>query len=479
MALHVPNTGDALASQDAGSVRELWKKGVEMFEQSTDFYGPFEGTNESYPIHSERDTSKGGGHKITFTVQAGFHHEAIIGDNVIADADYEKIKTGSNELTVEFMRHATQYTIRAEEKMGMRGELMKGLPQQQAQWFGREKTDRLNFMWLHRGTSENQRYAGNKSSVNALRIGDTFKHNTLIENSQILRTMNGKPAHIGRDAGKNPIKGYCWVATTESLTALKLDTDYQRATREADVRGDDQIIFKGGYKRLDGSVINEYNPYDHDGYGAIGSVLSPKARLGNTLASADVASEIKGGGSATAAALTQIKYFKYFPNYAYQYNNEVTLTVSGTSYYVIIKNITGADAGKWGMYSYTTNNGNKLTINGALKNGTDLGNVTWDAAQNTNDHPIGSEVVLVNSSGVPYQHVIAMGAGAARRGYGMYDKERSTDEQEGGFLKQLYMTSVFGQEPRKDANGACPGFLVVTCAIHIPGWGVTPELLAA
>jgi len=478
MATHSPNSGDSLYSQDSASFRKIYQQEVEVYEQSTDFWRPFEGASASSPIWSKTDTSKGRGSKMVFTVKSGFYNEAVLGDTKFEDDDYEDIKIGSYELQVDWLRHGTSYTLRAEEHMGLRGELVMGIPEEQGKWLGREKTDRLMMMFRHRGGTANYTFAGNASSVDSLTTADTFSHDMVVENVQQLKTMNGKPAMIGTDGNRNEIKRYIVVPTTETLNSLETDPDYQRNLRDAGERGKSNDIFNGGYMDIRGSVVKEYCAYDHDGEGPIGSALFAKAELGTALTNAGIGDFITGGGSSTAAANTKAKYFRFFPNYAYPYLPGETIAVDGAAtYYVIVVNNSGADKGKFGFYSYNVNNGTKLTINGALtSSNTTLGGLTWDAAVNTNTHPSGSSVYLVNSKAVVYGWTPIIGAGSALRGYGNFKHKRSEQDVEGGHKKEVYITSVFGQEPRKDRRGRCPGFLVVCHAMSVPGLHFTPTL---
>ena len=94
----------------------------------------------------------------------------------------------------------------------------------------------------------------------------------------------------------------------------------------------------------------------------------------------------------------------------------------------------------------------------------------FDAAVHTNTHDAGTaSVYLVNQHGVPYGHTLFMGKQAARRAYGKYRNQRSEDSHEGGCVKDIFVTSVFGQEPVQDAAGRRPGYLILTHALQYAG----------
>lgn len=479
MATHSGTTGDTLYSKDSNSFRRLYAKEVEIYEQSEDFFAPMEGKGTSSLIWSKSDTAASIGSKITFTTRAGFYSEGVFGDDAFGDDDYEKTNIGSYDLIVDFLRQGTKQTIRAEEYMGLQGLLKAGIPQEQGKWLGREKTARLFMMYKHKGNAANTRFAGTATSVDALTSNDTFSHDMVVEFGRQLGIMNGKPAMVGRDKDGNEIRKYCVIASTETLNSLETDVDYMRNLRDASDRGQANYIFSGGYANLRGNVIKEYTAFDHDGEGPLGSPIVAKGELGAALADANVGNYIQGGGSTTAAANTRAKFTRFFPNYAYKYQNGDTLATSGSAtYYVIIVNPSDAatDPGKFGFYSYNVNDGNKLTINGALRSGGSLGGLDFDAAVNTNVHPVGAPFYLVNSKAVTYGQTLILGAGSALRGYGKYTRELMEQKVEGGFATEFYIVSSFGQTPRKDVRGRCPGYLIINHAINIPGLRYTPKL---
>ena len=68
------NTGTALAAMDANSVRILWQKVVDVYEQEADFWQQFEGTSKHSPIWVINDTSVGKGLKFRVTARAGYYN---------------------------------------------------------------------------------------------------------------------------------------------------------------------------------------------------------------------------------------------------------------------------------------------------------------------------------------------------------------------------------------------------------------------
>lgn len=500
MSFHTSNItgqgiGDALSNDpanaygDANAVRELWRKGVEVYEQTADFFSSMEGGNDAI-IQTINDTSKGRGQKITFTQMAGLYNEPKHGDELFNDQDdFESIKLHTNDLSVDYLRHGVRYTERAEEFMGMRGEIAVGIPRELGKWMGRQKSEKLFMMFLHKSGAENRIYAGDKGSINALTSADTLDWDTIVAANTKLSRLNGMPAKVGTDKSGNPIHRYVVVATTDALFSLEQDGDFKDIQQSSGPDGYENIMFKGGYTDIRGNIIKKYNPIDHDGYGAIASPLNPKAELGRSTAdgftnvTGGTGLRIYGGGSTVAADLTAKAYFKYFPLYAFKFLATETLVLANSLYgagnfYVAVFNHPNAptDPGKFGLYEISGNNGNLLTVvdkftaADVAPDAAWTGSPAWDANLHTNTHDAGfASIYLVNASGVPIGHTLFLGKQAARRGYGKHRNQRTEDSHEGGFVKDIFCTSVFGQEPCEDAAGRKPGFLVITHAIQYAG----------
>lgn len=503
------NTTSDISSQASNFLPELWKKGVQLSEAAENFFQQFEGPTESYPVMSVRDLSKGAGTKITFRTMSQLYGEGVQGETLIQD-NTEDFRVGSYNLTVDFLRHAVSYNRRLEEKTALASELKSNVPVMLGNWLGRMKTERLQKLFLHKGTAKNYVQANGKGSIDALAHTDTLSYDGLIAAGQQLRTRGARPATIGQ-VGKNKIQKFVIVSTGEGLLSLKSESKYLAALNAAAAaEGESSKQFTGGFVDLDGHVIRQFDPADHDGYGAIGSPINAKASLGvavsssaDILAASKTSLTLKGGGNATAAAKTAPKYFKYFSGYTYptgldqtetaiNFSNP-TGTASGTSYtagYVLI-----LSSGKYGLYKYTTNNGNTLNITKALVKSSDTiggsntlavkkatASTGWDASESvtlnanafadakiTNDHAVGDLVIECNSQGVPIGRTMVLGAMAAVRGYGSLDGERSEETFDGEFIRKTYITSIFGQSPYVRVDGEQPNYLVLNHAVRYAG----------
>ncbi|MBK1883663.1 DUF4043 family protein [Luteolibacter pohnpeiensis] len=474
------NTGDSLAAMDPGSVRKLWQQGVLVAEQSSDFFQEMESRGNKAIIQVKTDTSKGKGQEITFTNMSGFYDEPHIGEELFSGPDdFEETQISSYSLKVDWARHGYSFSDRTEEVMGMRGEIKSGANVELGKWLGRLKTDQLFGMFQLKLNSSNVLYANGKT-LNTLGSADTLVWDEIVTGGQSMKPLGGLPANIAAMGSRAPIWSQNVIATEAALTSLKMDPDYRQVLSQGDNRGKGNTLFAGGYPCIDGHCIVPYNPIDHDGIGAVGSFLNPKAFLGTAVAAGTTAIDITGGGNATDGAKTKKMYFKHFPGFAYRFIGEGTFAPATETRYFLIYNLTGADAGKVGMYSYTTgNNGNKITITGRLGSAasgiraTSLGDVTWDtgvwSGRHTDAHPSGSLIIPCNSKGVPIGDTLILGRQAALRGYGKYRGHRSQQVQEGGFIVQNFITSVFGQKIREDRIGRHPSVIRIRHAITYAG----------
>ena len=485
--INTPNSGAALQSMSAASIRLLWQKTFDVFEQTEDFLGQFEGDSKDSPIYTTTDTAKGAGMTLNITSRAGYYGRGKDGDNLFVNsADFEVDNIANNILKVDFLRNATSITQRTDEIMGMRGELASGQTVELGKWMGREKSARAFMTFLLKAGPQNKLVSGQPDETTLKTANGLSYAAGILAMGQALKPLGGRPCEVATVRG-NPVYKYCVIGSTPGLFSLKQDSDYKLLVKDAMPREkyDENPLFSGGYADIDGHRINEFNPIDHDGYGPVGSPLNPKAFLGAAINPGTVTFDILGGGSAAAAALTNIDYFRFFPNFAFTFLPSDVFTPGSTVQYLLVCNPKNAptDPGKFGFYSYTTgNNGNKITIVNRLGSAaagarvTTLGQVTWNTGVwlnlHTDTHPIGATVILANQYGVPIGDTLMLGAGALLRGYGSMRNVRSQWLVDGGFETRKYVTTIFGQCLRTNVRGVQPGFVKLRHAISYPELGL-------
>lgn len=489
------NTGDTLSAMAPNAVREMWQEGCDLFEQTADIFREFEGGPDAV-IETKRDFAAGNGMTINFTPRSGFHNTGRSGDQMFTSSDhFAKIKIGHDQLKVDYLRNAFQYTRRMEELMGMRNEITNGLNTEMGDWFGREQSFRLAMTTLHKINSDNILIAGGAASVAALTTAHLLTVDDITTMNSYSRSMGGMPAYLTTDELGNEVWGNVFIGVTAAITGgLKFDPDYKANLQNADIRGSGNLLFKGGIKAIDGNMVREWNDVDHDGDGPVGTPYNPKAYLGVEIAAGTTAFDITGGGVLNSAGTETLgDYFRFFPKRAFEFIAGDTLSTTATTwdlhdvggnkrFYVRITNPRNkgrADDNKWNMYECNVNAGNTITVTqrlGSAASGirvTTLGGVTWDGAKNADTHPSGALITLCNENGVTYGNSVMLLKQGLRRGWGAERLKRGQDMEEDGFNTKVYVRSIFGQAPRKRRDGVIPGVFVIRHALDYKGWNMT------
>ena len=271
-------TGTALETMAPNSVRHLWSQGFLMAEQSTDFFQKMEGNGPSAPIQVKTDTSKGRGQKITMSVMSGFYDEPHLDDELFdSPDDFESVAMDDFDLEVGWARHGIRNLETTEEIMGMRGEIASRFNVEQGKWLGRLKTEQIFQSIMLNLNGENVFYAGGKA-LDTLKSADVISWDEITTLGQAMKPLGGLPADIKGSNSAAPIWSNIVIPTEAAMTSLKLDPDYKTVLGASDILGPGNTLFSGKVRDIDGHVLHVYNPIDHDGVGAIGSPLNPKAR---------------------------------------------------------------------------------------------------------------------------------------------------------------------------------------------------------
>jgi hypothetical protein len=474
-----PNTATTLGTTplgNAANIRQLWRKGAMLAEQNEDFFMEMESRSETGHIWSQTDLSKGQGSIMNFTTQSGFYGKGKRGDALFENSgDFETIRQGNFKLKIDFIRNAVRTNKRMEEILGMKGDIESGVNVELGKWLGREKTKEVFALFFHKLPEANVVFAGGKT-LDTLKSADIFRWQEAVTAGHTLLPLGGLPANIAKRGSKSPIYSQSFISSTTALMGFKLDSGWQTVLQNGDKRGAGNTIFAGGYPSIDGHTIVPYNPIIHDGVGPMGSFINPQAFLGNAaLTAGTTARVVYGGGNADDHA--EADFFQYFAGAPYSFvdTGAITPEAALTKYFVIY-NLTGADAGKWGMYGYTGgNDGNKITSTihlGATVAGvqnTTVGGVVYDAALNTTAHPLGSMIIPVNSFAVPIGDTIVMARSAILRGYGSLRADHTVERLNGKFVTDRYITSIFGQSFKVDRKDRVTSALRIRHAISYPG----------
>jgi hypothetical protein len=297
----------------------------------------------------------------------------------------------------------------------------------------------------------------NGKSLDTLLSSDTFNTDLVIYGTGQLRDIGARPMNMRPHDGKAPVKlppvpGFLVFGTDVGMRPIKQDALYAQAVQLAQERGPENNFFTGQYIEIDGSYLYPWQNIRHGGYGSIGSALQPEAKLGvaivakatsNTFPGGQTptAGQVLGGGSAAAAALTNVDYFEFWRLFTWTLTNGLTVSIgTGTRYFAIIN----ATDGKVSFFSYTANNastgigGTANGLTGVTRLGstiagdynTTVGGVTWNTGAWTTAASggyagvsegliaVGSLMLECNSKGVPLCEAFGLGEMAAVCGYG-------------------------------------------------------------
>lgn len=364
---------------------------------------------------------------------------------------------------------------------------------------GKKKTEDMLMTLKASASSSNIIRPNFKSTRESLRTADTVGTQTIAKAGLVLSGLGGIPVKIEtstRQSGgaeKSYIEEFLFFGHQYALASLKSEPAYLQALQNAGLRGDKNPLFTGDFTDWDGHGIYRWLLRDHDAYGPVGSTLLPRAFLGQAIAADDATHNITGGGDATGATLLPApNYFEFFSNALYTFTNGNSVAADvATVRYVGIMNLTGADAGKVGFYSYQVNTGNTLVILGRLRAGaagisvTTLGNITWNTAPwvaagsgnfagLTDNHPAGSLIFEVNSFGVPFCGSLMLGEMAGVCGHGRLKGRnaiaaRTSQEGNHNMDHGIGVETVYGSAATKRTDGKTPNYVYVESAYNVDG----------
>lgn len=284
-----------------------------------------------------------------------------------------------------------------------------------------------------------------------------------------LTSLGALPMSMGaKDSGGSQASSYMYLSTQHALQSLDTEPAYLDAVTRAGERGASNPVFKGNYVEWNSTGIYRWNMIDHGNWGPIGSPLCPRAYLGVAITNATTGTEVKGGGNATAAAVTPApKYFQYFSNAPYAYHDGTTIGAdTSTDRYLMIINTDGT----YGVFNYRVNDGNKITLYTSPQ-------VSIGVGVETDDFAVGALIVECNAQGVPFGRSICFGREMIVAGRGSINGSavnprlgrKTTYEAPHGVSYAEGAEAVWGCAPVKRADNVYPGFVIVEHAIYVPG----------
>lgn len=486
-------TGAGLLTQDAtlddSIEHKIWIQGADLCRAEEDIFKGMEGKGEDSLIQTELTTKNGNGMKAIYPLVAEFGNSPKQGGDRFSNVeDFDDLEIGSDSVSCDYHRFATSSDDRSEEVLGMRGQLESKFNMLQGRQMGKWQCHHALMTILHKVNAENVVNPKGVTDQDNILSTDTLDMENIRRLKAMMAPLGGMPWRQSTDANGNEVRSYMLIATVNATFGLNSDPDYKESLRLGQTQGNSNPLWAGGFPRVDGNIIREWNPIDQPGAVKVGSPLNPHAFIGDAIAAATTADDITFGRNAANADKTGKPYAADFPLYAFPFQKGDTLswaTVKGwrltadDTFFVVVVNPPSAavDPDKWCLYEIDANNGNKLTMAKRLAAATSgvayttLGNVTWDADVNTEVFAEGALCYLATSYGTPLGASPFLGAAGLRRAWGKYKMALAYNNTiEGGFIKEQFTMSVFGHAPRKDFSGRVPGISVLRHAISYEGW---------
>jgi N4-gp56 family major capsid protein len=482
-----------MVAMNAKAQEELWVKRIYMgAEQANVFYDEMiGGPGSGKPFIQNDDLSKVDGNTINIPTVAPLGGPGAQGEGD-RSGNEEKLRIGGYPCKIGRQWFGIGITDVAQEETVVGSQWDNLANKLLRNRLGRKVSEDLkkNLIVAAQTSGINLIRPNFKNSREALKSADVV-NTPVITRSGLVASGNGaKPVGTIRNPGGGMIEQFLFFGNQLALAPLKSETAYLDAVKFAQQRGDGNPIFKGDFVDWDGHGIYREYLRDGDQYGPISSVTLPRAFLGEAIPADDAAYDITGGGDTTGATLIPAPaYFEAFSNAPWVYTNGTTIAADVlTVRYLAIYNLTGADAGKIGIYAYQANNGNVITMLERLRAGaggisvTTLGNITWGTAPWTTDfltdsHPAGSLIIEINSFGVPFTYSFMLGEMAGVCGYGSLKGRnaraaRTEEHRNHGMDHGIGVETVFGTAAAQRTDGRYPNFVVVESAWPADGFPV-------
>ena len=468
------NTYAAAVTDSSKLVGELFSKILMLQAKNMDALGAMEGPEGSgKPIITKTDLSKGAGNTVNFSVAARPGGRGTQGETAL---EAERIKLGSYPITVDFLRKGFALNDKIETFLAAGRDLKTAFALMAGEWFALQRQADVFMLWRRFADGTNTYRPNSRASTDTLLSTDYFKSADISEVAGLLKSR-GAPAPIVTKrnvsvAGSSEVKGYIVLGSDRFFNSMKTtDSSYQNALQNAGLRGNENVIWSGGYADWDGNKVFHMDSVQEDTQGPLGLAIEPEALLGTALSAGTTARTITGGGI-TGPDTTSYFPFEWFKGNPYPLLGYSAPSADSSVYYVVIYNVSGASAGKFGIYQYTgsNNNGNTIVCSahlGASVAGvqvTTLANIPYDAAKHTTDHPSGSRIIQVNAKCVPYCYGAGLAEGAALRPYGGPPITPISEEGDWGFKKGIGMQAIYGTGLMKDTANVARRF----CLIEAP-----------
>lgn len=477
MAVNDINVLTQAIAQNANSklVGEAFSKLLMVSSTTKDVFGQMEGPEGSRkPFITKTDLGKSRAQAVNFSVTANAGHMPRRGEQKL-QGNEERLRMNSFSVKVDIVRHAIGLNEKVKQFLAAGMSLEEAYQEVLSTHLGRFKETDMKMALRNKATAANTVRPNNKAGLDDLVTADVINTSVLGETLGNLTMLGAKEISVNKSKAGADVLRYLIFGTVNGLTPLKTNSQYLAAVQAAGVRGDNNTIFSGGFVDWDNMGIFHQNIVDPDAEGPIGDPMEPRALLGTAITAGTAVIDVTGGGISGPA--TNAMYFRWFFGFDYPWVENQTAAPDSGVYYFIIYNTTGADRGKFGVYSYvgTGNDGQEITITNrlgptdAVAQVDDLAGQTWDAAKHTQAHPLGSMIIQVNAKCVPVCDLFGLGVASGLRAYGAIPMQKIEQTEDYGFDKGMGYLSIYGQDVAKDTNLQPRHYTRIQCAYKVPG----------
>lgn len=442
------------------------------------------------PVLQVVDTEKNQGQTINMKIVAPLGGPGVQGSSSDRTGTGESQKAKMMTLTVGNLFKAKKWNNIAMSQCVLGSTNDQISRNQLADWHGRRMSDCHEALMLANRHARNTVYSNRKTSIASLVSADTFRAEDVTRAKNALLGLGGFPFDVAAK-GKAPLHRFFAALNNRITEDMELSGEWQALLKDAQPRGDMNPLFTGAMPDWMGNIFQRWEIVNDDSWGPKGALAAPVAYLGEAVAAAPATGyAMKGGGSATGAALTDPKYFEYFPAAAFTGYQDTAIIAAetGTEYYALIQHISGADVGKFSLVAYQVNSGNQITLTKVLRSATSggtikqttVGSATWGSGVYTSTYfsdgeaPIGSPVWPCNAKGQPYCFGYVLGSEAIACGYGRgiggtVFGRRTQEEQQHGRDTEIGMDIVWGCAPMVNADNVVSNYAVIVSAWNPDG----------
>lgn len=501
-AIDAQTVAQIVAQSPTYAKQILWMADIHFDKER---YNPFSdlmgGINSVKPIKEILDTTKVRGNTIVITSEAGLGGKGVQGASALIGSE-EKRKYSQYTLTIGMHRHAVGETVTTKDQTFIGTTFDQSARRGLNEWVQRLKCDCIEATMLGEATSRNILYAGNKTSIDGLTSTDIVTKATISQAKIMANGLGMKPIAIARDKGNQRILKYYFQGNDYLFQGLRENSTWESLLAVAGERGANNYLFGGHLPEYDGVLLNNWAISSTTADAAQGAFCAPRAYLGTAYAAKATTTTLEaltGGGynndstlTTNAVAKTGNDYFRYFPGAPFSAFEKTFIASTSTSKYLMVQHISGADAGKFSFFKYTTCDGYTISATGMERLGsTSSGgyvttltgsSITWGTAPWTTAYlseaaiPSGSLIIPCNAKGQPYVAGYLMGNDAIISGYGTIDQKPSTAMGQRVTEIQDYQNNygigirmVWGCAAIQNAAKIVAGYIVVYGAYNHPG----------